>query len=606
MFILIPQPWGSLVDAIVRHKALTFLGTVASIVSLLLSVLMARESGAKPLLRENPELRIKSPAPTTESLALRHSNSKTLLEAHLQTRDSTDERTRSTSLLNLETALDTESTILGHDLETICLLKLMHGAFLRNSGRPSEAIIELEALRSEMHRNPFILGELWLAYRSRDFQLRATDRPWPDDIQRELQELGPKQRELEEELQPFQRAVLDELLGSESSPPDRLAAAHAHAEIILSTPHPPMAEVYNTTGMTGRWSSADKNAANESAREGPTTAGEARSATLARSPAMALHIAELRSAREVYSSALSLWRTCEQGDSRGICAEPAALRRDYNCDNVAGVLCSLIDNLDPEGAATNTRAVRSVHLAALGAMKSLDASRLGLRDHSPPAARLLAFAIDRYTEPRFEPLRYAVADAERIKEVMEEMYDAQTSLTANEAATRNKILEILTAEVLRSRPGEELLLYFSGHGYRAADGQAMFATAGGRGGVSLDEIRALLTYHRGTPIVVADSCASHFAFKDRRPTRFSAEGPNEPIFVTLDEDNGFGYESDRLRASLLTVKLVQALDREKLTVPVISFPLSTVRVEAGSSLTEAWDGLINFFKSKEPDHEQMN
>lgn len=335
-------------------------------------------------------------------------------------------------------------------------------------------------------------------------------------------------------------------------------------------------------------------------------------ATSGQDPSTVLALKLSRRALELYNTRLALWRGCEAGTDAVACTRARIARAKDDCEDSANLLCALIAAARREEVNDDARAAPAtpgvLHFASHGTFVGVDPSDSDLAGN-PPAVRGLAFAIDDYDEAPFERLRYSVSDAKDINYILGEVHEAETSVLTNHLVTRDGVLGALSREVLRSRSGDQALIYFSGHGHKDAAGRPVFATNGGQAGVRLDEIRSILTYHRGTPIVVFDACGFDPAAGERALVRHDLDGPNEPFFITLDDPNALGYESDRLGTSLLARQVIGAIT-DNLAAADISDLRHQLKEPArpglGALLANALDGFLSRFGNKEDGDEAVN
>ncbi len=178
-------------------------------------------------------------------------------------------------------------------------------------------------------------------------------------------------------------------------------------------------------------------------------------------------------------------------------------------------------------------------------------------------ARILAVGIDHYpADPRFESLRFAASDAGRVAQAFAGL-SFEPELLVNGAATRKQIVAALVREVLASRPGDELIFYFSGHGFTDRAGRRALVTSGPAGGeaLALAEVEAFLSHHRGRVTIVVDSCL------DRRDLELDFDipdvlfGRNRPAVLVAGSPGEIAIESNELGAGVFSYTLVAYLER---------------------------------------------
>ncbi|MCB9758489.1 MAG: caspase family protein [Alphaproteobacteria bacterium] len=92
-----------------------------------------------------------------------------------------------------------------------------------------------------------------------------------------------------------------------------------------------------------------------------------------------------------------------------------------------------------------------------------------------PRRRALIIGVDEYDDPAFGELRHAGDDAEALAEALRHAqggFDEVVVLTGPEATRRESLLRALRQVRTELRREDELVVYFSGHGTRANDGEA--------------------------------------------------------------------------------------------------------------------------------------
>ncbi len=167
-----------------------------------------------------------------------------------------------------------------------------------------------------------------------------------------------------------------------------------------------------------------------------------------------------------------------------------------------------------------------------------------------------------------QPLSYAVRDAVRVAGG----YDAMgysTSIVTDRNATREHILGALLHEAAASRPGDEFIFYFSGHGSTDVRGQSAIFTAPTAPAevsiVALSEVDSILSYHRGKVTVVVDGCQNRLDVDLGVSNQARVRGANRPVFVLAGARGGVAVESGRLRSSLFTESLLRHLRMDATT-----------------------------------------
>ncbi|MCH9649808.1 MAG: caspase family protein [Deltaproteobacteria bacterium] len=171
-------------------------------------------------------------------------------------------------------------------------------------------------------------------------------------------------------------------------------------------------------------------------------------------------------------------------------------------------------------------------------------------------SRALVIGIDTYVESSgLSPLQYATRDAQRMADVLTNVGYAPVVLR-NDVATKTNILTMLMEEVLNSRPGDSLVLYFSGHGATVANGERILITDSGNAAVTFRELEAVLSYHLGVTTVIADSCFDEQQLEIGSGADILVMGGNETSFVLASSPGGAAIESRQLRSGLFTQALV--------------------------------------------------
>lgn len=154
------------------------------------------------------------------------------------------------------------------------------------------------------------------------------------------------------------------------------------------------------------------------------------------------------------------------------------------------------------------------------------------------SARMVSVGIDAYDAggSPLPSLRHASQDAERVASALRRL-GYVSSVLHNGDATRGGILEALALEALRSRPGDRFVFFFSGHGFTDRDGNRVLVTGGGTEVVTLSEIAAILAYHQGEAVVIADACF------DRRDLALgsAASYPQKAGNLEADDENANGH-----------------------------------------------------------------
>jgi len=188
------------------------------------------------------------------------------------------------------------------------------------------------------------------------------------------------------------------------------------------------------------------------------------------------------------------------------------------------------------------------------------ASAFGDGGHS-----VLSVGINAYdaVQSGFEPLAYARSDAEKLSQAFGRLGYSATTLV-DQGASREKILDALAREALASRPGDDFVFYFSGHGFSDANGRGALVTASADaapvGVVSLAEVAQILSFHRGTTTVIVDGCLNNLNVMLDGGTAAIGYGPNHTRFIAAA--GGQALESQRLKAGLYAYALLDFLNHQ--------------------------------------------
>ena len=139
--------------------------------------------------------------------------------------------------------------------------------------------------------------------------------------------------------------------------------------------------------------------------------------------------------------------------------------------------------------------------------------------------RLLAVGVDQYDNEAVTDLNLAVADANTLKASLEEVsgksieLDSPVVLTDGDA-TSQAIMAAAEELVRQSRPGEQAVFFFAGHGVKGEDGRFYMATSAtdpsniSGTALSWDELSAVLSKSKARMTVFLDACHSGAAGTD--------------------------------------------------------------------------------------------
>lgn len=195
----------------------------------------------------------------------------------------------------------------------------------------------------------------------------------------------------------------------------------------------------------------------------------------------------------------------------------------------------------------------------------------------PPSKRLFAVGINDYkfTRDEWKSLKFAVSDAEKVSTVFAQ-YGFETALLTDRNAVKSDIIRQLYDEVSQSRPGDTFVLYFAGHGFSDIDGDMFILPYldEDRGPddrvISLGEIKALLSLHKGKTYLIVDNCFNQLNI-DLDGWNISEMGGRKPKFIRDNDDERFpvcllgsspgerAFESDAYDSGLATHAMLEYL-----------------------------------------------
>ena len=141
-----------------------------------------------------------------------------------------------------------------------------------------------------------------------------------------------------------------------------------------------------------------------------------------------------------------------------------------------------------------------------------------------PKTHLLAIGIDRYEDDKLPTLSLAKADANNLERALKAMdgksiamSDASTIVLTDADAGKAAILEAARAIIAATRPGDNAVIFFAGHGLEGADGRFYLGLSGTRAsdieGTALawDDLAGILSSANGRVTVLLDACHSGIA-----------------------------------------------------------------------------------------------
>lgn len=177
-----------------------------------------------------------------------------------------------------------------------------------------------------------------------------------------------------------------------------------------------------------------------------------------------------------------------------------------------------------------------------------------------PRATALAAGVNDYAgHGEFSSLLFATRDAVRVTDALRNLGYA-TDLQLNGIVQRASLVRSLETEVEASRPGDQFVFYFSGHGVTSQDGKRALVLPAAGGGIeplSLVEVSRILSHHRGEAIILVDSCFT--------PSQVALEehpaplGPHPPRLLVAGAPDQIAVESIGLRSGTFTQALVAQL-----------------------------------------------
>jgi len=199
---------------------------------------------------------------------------------------------------------------------------------------------------------------------------------------------------------------------------------------------------------------------------------------------------------------------------------------------------------------------------------------------SKPGLHVIAAGVDVYADAKVPPLGLAVRDARKMHETLTGLAgvavnEATSRLMVDGEATRDAVLAAAGKAADASRPGDNVVFFFAGHGLRGPDGRFYLGLGQTRladvasTALAWADLAAVLARARGRVTVLLDACHSGIA-----GTSFSAS--NDDAVDTLRETipagltilsaakgREYSAEMTRLGGGVFTVALVEALTVER-------------------------------------------
>ncbi len=465
---------------------------------------------------------------------------------------------------------------------TRSLLCLLVGHLAFQAGDFQTAIDRFkEAVRLTPSRNPWAKLYLYKAYRALDEHLRSQPVPWPPEDQRELQDLG-KEFDRLKSTYPF---LVSKMMALEEALDAQLAlfgitneVQHVVGAGTIRFVDGEVLEEAFAGGMRQHFYDGTLGASLYGVidEDGPGDARQALNAgrpTVPVSVGTPLHLAAHGSIGiagtlekvAVFSPALRLGPGAAGWAQLGI----EAFLRSPDEGLAVGddvVLFSYAFGRTGERSRQRLRNLNVVHLSSLPdtGEEAVDVATASEARSAPEGrSSALVIGINSYDTNGITSLQYATRDAHRVAWALEDVgYEAE--VLRDGAATRADILNRLANEVMQSGPEDRLVLYFSGHGVTGVGDVRALLTDGGRAVLTLREVAAVLSYHQGTTMVIADSCFDerelNLSFGDVEPVIF---GDNRTTFFLGASKGSIAVESTKLRAGVFTQALVDELRHDR-------------------------------------------
>jgi hypothetical protein len=142
-------------------------------------------------------------------------------------------------------------------------------------------------------------------------------------------------------------------------------------------------------------------------------------------------------------------------------------------------------------------------------------------DASLPMTHLLAIGINAYEDDRLPTLSLAKADATSLTAALKavdgksiEMDPGSTVLLTDAAASRSSIIDAARSMVANTRPGDNAVVSFAGHGLQGGDGRFYLGLSATKvsdienTALAWDELAAILSTAKGRVTVLLDACHS--------------------------------------------------------------------------------------------------
>jgi tetratricopeptide (TPR) repeat protein len=463
-----------------------------------------RLSRPHPLFQLDP--RIKGiPIPTVDSLSFKNTESKSGIEYFLDHRDSRNQQAQEIAEKYLQKVLRDERD--NAPATTVAYLLALYGQYDALAGRRQAGIEQLEQACRLAPEDLLVKALLLRVYEEASRYLEAKPIPWPLSIQEQIRGYGLKIEALRRELKPF--------LAGLAAPARDLGCVPLRREWLAAAAERAPCNAVRTFNDAVRWSDLS----------------------------VPVPVPVLVNPLPLGDGAQAIF------DVRIAAGRGAQVITTFTVNN-----------------ATTFAGNNGNELFAPDGDRMPTCSGMGKRCGEDGGARhVLAVGINVYDAGSgFGSLAYARSDADRTAQAFARLGYTTTSLLDG-LASRERILNSLAREALVSRPGDDFVFYFSGHGFSDAHGNGALAVTASDGSarvqvVSFSEVAQILSFYRGTATVIIDGCLNDLnvdlgnggLFYGHNRARFIvAEGPGRPAL-----------ESQRLRAGLYAHALCDFLDRE--------------------------------------------
>lgn len=521
---------------------------------------------------------IKGPRSTLGSLEPKHENSLPYLQDVLRLRSS---KSPATARSLLDEVIENERRTASDDL--LSHLYALKGDLLRREGRSTEAISILE---KACELNPHSLEMTFLllkVYKAERYRLESSSIPWPENLDKRIQDLGKKIKELEEKLYPNLQSLLELL--KHSSGRIELASGgyysptgHGAVTGIALEGHSPLllALAGNSHGSDLRsWL----------AHNLPTDGGGHFACGTDSATSYGCdgggHFPQRTGGATFNSYGGGFNIACASGqDCNVYLAEKWSASIGAICE--AGLL------LPPDAGSACRRTGAPIHGPDY-ASTAIVADVTSVVSHE-----ILAIGVNGNPTGDFATVTHAATDAQRVSAALRE-FDFRSTVLVNHDATKAAILAHLAHVTATSQPDDTFVFYFSGHGFSDTNGHPFLVTGGGgnlvnantgtadanaiinangRNGtgvavnaspvetLALAEVVDVLSHHRGRAVIILDNCLNGMQLNTGAPRR-SAAGPNRPTIILAGKPGGQAIESPRLGSGLFTYTLLRFLEQQR-------------------------------------------